>query len=171
MLQFCVLRKELCKSSIRIQAQKIDIHSEVMLVVAWWQCPGLMVWRWWEQVATPGSIVLVFPAPGPAQRRSGDRWSACPMLTGAPSVWGGVSGPGAGRGGGGLRTPTLAGRWSRVPGWVRTLHHVLYISMSVRSVEWGQQDTGTVAAQLSDQSCSVSPPSSTGCPPPRPSQP
>ena len=34
-LQFCVLRKELCKSSIRIQAQKIDIHSEVMLVVAW----------------------------------------------------------------------------------------------------------------------------------------
>ena len=56
------------------------------------------------------------------------------MLTGAPSVWGGVSGPGAGRGGGGLRTPTLAGRWSRVPGWVRTLHHVLYISMSVSTV-------------------------------------
>ena len=79
-------------------------------------------------------------------------------LGGRVRPWGG-----AGRG---RAEDTDTGR-PLVPGprLVRTLHHVLYISMSVRSVEWGQQDTGTVVAQLSDQSWSVSPPSYISAPP------
>ena len=114
-----------------------------MLVAAWWQCPGLLVWRGWEQVATPGSIVLVFPAPA-QPRRSGDRWSACPMLTGAPSVWGGVSGPGAGRGGGGLRTPTLAGRWSRVPGCGCLISAWVWEVSGVRTAGHGDSISSTI---------------------------